>query len=285
MVEQRSARRYALPPPLAAGLLVFTPYESHEGTIQNISSRGVNFSTDRPLAAGTPLELKITLPLRITAGIEDFIRARGRVLRAERRQEAGAERVGVAAAIEKYDIFEDTILKQAKAYVDDPSIHTPWLTAFFLVALLDSHIILIDEAMVKKLAEMGNAFRLTNLLPPPWDRIIRLLISLLFLPVSLIGIYLLLTAHVAWLALLWALYLCWHYFRRLRANFLLGKARRKFTRWKAALRKIRTQVEKGLYDAEESTRRLHRLEESGLPVASLVYRLLALGASPLTPLQ
>jgi hypothetical protein len=46
----------------------------------------------------------LTLPPEITQGIAVLVRAQGHVIRTEKRQEDGTTRIGVAAAIEKYEI-------------------------------------------------------------------------------------------------------------------------------------------------------------------------------------
>ncbi|MGH9744194.1 MAG: hypothetical protein ACRD51_17775 [Candidatus Acidiferrum sp.] len=47
----------------------------------------------------------MTLPAEITRGNEVFVRAFGKVVRVEHRTENGTPRMGVAAAIEPYDII------------------------------------------------------------------------------------------------------------------------------------------------------------------------------------
>jgi hypothetical protein len=60
----------------------------------------------RDLSPGTELDFTLTLPAEITRGTEVFVRAHGRVIRVDRRDddENGPD-VGVAAVIERYDII------------------------------------------------------------------------------------------------------------------------------------------------------------------------------------
>ena len=70
---------------------------------QNVSARGVFFYLDRPLAAGTRIEVTLTFPPHVT--LTDSVRVRfvARVLRAE--VPLPASRIGVAALIEEYEFL------------------------------------------------------------------------------------------------------------------------------------------------------------------------------------
>ena len=98
--DRRSAPRYLLSLPVAAR--VAQKAEPVVGISRNISVRGVYFTIDLELTPGSVLDLSLTLPAEITEGTEVFVRTQGRVVRVER--EADAELVGVAMAIEKYEI-------------------------------------------------------------------------------------------------------------------------------------------------------------------------------------
>lgn len=76
----------------------------HTGQTRDISTKGVYFLIDEDMAAGSPIDLTLTLPPEITQGIAVLVRAQGHVIRTEKRQEDGTTRIGVAAAIEKYEI-------------------------------------------------------------------------------------------------------------------------------------------------------------------------------------
>lgn len=104
MSERRTARRYELSLPVIvrnpAG-----PQETRNGQTRDISTRGVYFTIDENLAPEAELDFMLTLPAEITRGTEVFIRARCKVVRVDRKQDDGRERLGVAAVIQKYDII------------------------------------------------------------------------------------------------------------------------------------------------------------------------------------
>ncbi len=105
MTERRAARRYELSLPVVVVRASTSPQMgSRSGKTRDISTRGVYFIIDQELAPGTELDFTLTMPPEITRGTEVFIRAHGRVVRLEKKQQNGTERTGVAAVIEKYDI-------------------------------------------------------------------------------------------------------------------------------------------------------------------------------------
>jgi len=63
------------------------------------------FVIGQDLEAGSELDITMTLPAEITHGTDVFVRALGKVVRVERRNEDGTPRMGVAAVIERYDII------------------------------------------------------------------------------------------------------------------------------------------------------------------------------------
>jgi hypothetical protein len=80
---------------------------SRTGEPRDISARGVYFTIDKDLAAGAELDLTMTLPAEVTGGTEVFIRAIGKVVRVDKRSANGNQRVGVVAAIKRYQIVRD----------------------------------------------------------------------------------------------------------------------------------------------------------------------------------
>jgi hypothetical protein len=105
MTERRVARRYDLSLPIIIRIPAERVADSQEGKTRDISTRGLYFVVEQDLAAGSELDITLTLPAEITHGTEVFVRALGKVLRVERRMEDGSERMGVAAVIERYDII------------------------------------------------------------------------------------------------------------------------------------------------------------------------------------
>ena len=76
--------------------------EYHTET-QNVSARGVFFYLDRPLSAGTRVEVTLTFPPHVT--LTDAVRVRfsARVIRVE--SPLPSARIGVAAMIENYEFL------------------------------------------------------------------------------------------------------------------------------------------------------------------------------------
>lgn len=79
--------------------------EVHTET-QNVSARGVFFYLDRPIEAGTKVEVTLTFPPHVT--LTDAVRVRftARVIRVE--QPLPSARVGTAAMIEDYEFLRST---------------------------------------------------------------------------------------------------------------------------------------------------------------------------------
>jgi hypothetical protein len=102
MTERRVSRRYDLSLPVI--VRVPTTAEAHNGKTRDISTRGVYFTINKDLIPGAELDFTLTLPAEITRDTEVFVRAHGKVVRVERREDDGTS-VGVAAVIEKYDII------------------------------------------------------------------------------------------------------------------------------------------------------------------------------------
>jgi c-di-GMP-binding flagellar brake protein YcgR len=104
MTERRNARRYDLSLPV----IIRTPIEKElsprNGKTRDISTRGLYFTLDKDLGAGTELDITLTLPSEVTRGSEVFIRAMGKVVRVDKQAENGSGRIGVAAVIERYEI-------------------------------------------------------------------------------------------------------------------------------------------------------------------------------------
>jgi len=105
MTERRLARRYDLSLPVIIRVPINKESESRNGKTRDISTRGVYFTIDKDLSAGAELDITLTLPAEITRGTEVFVRAQGKVVRVERQPDVDAERIGVAAVIERYDII------------------------------------------------------------------------------------------------------------------------------------------------------------------------------------
>jgi c-di-GMP-binding flagellar brake protein YcgR len=104
MTERRTARRYDLSLPVNVRVPV-NRETGQRGQTRDISTRGVYFTTQKELTPGAEVDFTLTLPPEITNGSEVLVRAHGRVVRIDKRQDEEFESVGVAAVIERYDII------------------------------------------------------------------------------------------------------------------------------------------------------------------------------------
>jgi hypothetical protein len=115
-------------------------------------------------------------------------------------------------------------------------------------------------------------------LPQPWATFVPPILSFLFLLVSAVGIYLLVSIRLGWLGWVWVAYLCWHYYSRFNRRRIFAKERARLIRLGKLLGQMRDEVDSGNYDAQEVAGRLRRYEGEGLYVHSLVYALLRLNS-------
>lgn len=113
MTERRMARRYDLSLPVNVRLPIKkeeiskkeTDEVTHNGQTRDISTRGVYFTMQKELLPGAEVDFTLTLPTEITRGSEVLVRAHGRIVRVDKRDDEEFENVGVAAVIERYDII------------------------------------------------------------------------------------------------------------------------------------------------------------------------------------
>jgi len=105
MTERRTTRRYDLSLPIIIRVPTERALDTKQGKTRDVSTRGLYFVIEQDLEAGSELDITLTLPAEITHGTEVFVRALGKVVRVEQRQEDGNTRMGVAAVIERYDII------------------------------------------------------------------------------------------------------------------------------------------------------------------------------------
>lgn len=103
-MDRRLTRRYDLSLPITVRTPLPQPAEEVAGITRDISIQGVYFTTDHELLPGWEVDFTVRLPIEVTQVAEVFIRARGKVVRTEKKREDTHERVGVAAVIEKYEL-------------------------------------------------------------------------------------------------------------------------------------------------------------------------------------
>ncbi len=106
-VERRVGQRFLYLLPLA---LRHSAIEG-VGFTQDLSSRGVFFFTDTPLAEGAEIELTLRMPSEITLGDSMRVRCRGRILRvttpAAQATHSAQAKLGVAVRFEHYEYLTD----------------------------------------------------------------------------------------------------------------------------------------------------------------------------------
>ena len=105
MTIRRAARRYKLTLPIHLTELPEKTRIIH-GATRNISTHGVYFTTDLPVAAGTSLEFSFTLPPDVNEENPANVAGRARVVRVEELG-SSSEKLGIAAAIEIFQIKRD----------------------------------------------------------------------------------------------------------------------------------------------------------------------------------
>jgi PilZ domain len=105
MEERRLAHRYKLPLAVIVKRLRLntTPCEIHV-TTRDVSTSGIYFTSDERLAVGIKLDLSLTLPPEVTQGSAVVIDARARVMRCDEYPSGTADRFGVAAVIDKFNV-------------------------------------------------------------------------------------------------------------------------------------------------------------------------------------
>jgi hypothetical protein len=103
MAERRTARRFNMRLPLNVRLGNGGDVAAaHSTESQDVSSRGVYFFLPRDVKSGANIEIVMTLPHEITLAGPVRVKCMGRVQRTEKR---GGERVGVVAAIERFEFL------------------------------------------------------------------------------------------------------------------------------------------------------------------------------------
>ena len=101
VVERRAARRFSMMLPLRVRFTAKNGVAEHDGETRDVSFRGLYFTIEASLEAGSSIEFILTLPQQITLAGDVHIRCYARVLRVEPRN----GRRGVAACIDRYEFL------------------------------------------------------------------------------------------------------------------------------------------------------------------------------------
>jgi hypothetical protein len=104
MAERRTARRFNIRLPLSVRVNGGSQLAVQDTESQDVSSRGVYFYLPKEVKNGSNIELVMTLPHEVTLAGPVRVKCMGRVQRTEKR---GEERVGVVAAIERYEFLRE----------------------------------------------------------------------------------------------------------------------------------------------------------------------------------
>jgi hypothetical protein len=131
-VERRVGQRF----PYLLPVSIRVPQAGIEGLgfTQDVSSRGVFFFTDAPLAEGAEIELTLNMPSEITLGEKMRVRCRGRILRISRPtapHDAGPTKtgeiraqtkIGVAVRFEGYEYLTESA-ESASSFARVSALH------------------------------------------------------------------------------------------------------------------------------------------------------------------
>jgi hypothetical protein len=100
-VERRAARRFSMNLPVRVRFSAGESISEKQGETRDVSFRGLYFTTEAGVEAGSSIEFVLTLPQQITLAGDVNIRCYARVLRVDP-IDSGR---GVAARIERYEFL------------------------------------------------------------------------------------------------------------------------------------------------------------------------------------
>jgi hypothetical protein len=100
-VERRAARRFSMMLPLKVRYSADDKVHEKQGETRDVSFRGLYFTIEATVEAGTAIEFVLTLPQQITLAGDVHIRCYAHVLRVEPRN----GHRGVAARIDRYEFL------------------------------------------------------------------------------------------------------------------------------------------------------------------------------------
>jgi hypothetical protein len=99
--DKRATRRFALRLPVS--VRYGENQEEHAAQTRDVSARGICFSVDTAIQAGSPIDFTMTLPPEITLTESIRVRCQGRVVRVE--GGGPANKMMVAAVIDEYEFL------------------------------------------------------------------------------------------------------------------------------------------------------------------------------------
>jgi hypothetical protein len=129
MEERRIAYRYKLLLPVVVKRLSPDAEQAEmHVTTRDVSTGGLYFTSSEKLTIGNKLDLSLTLPPEATQGSAIVIDAQARVMRVDERSAHDADRFGIAAIIDRFNVSRaavDFALHKAEKIVSD---HRPAAT-------------------------------------------------------------------------------------------------------------------------------------------------------------
>jgi c-di-GMP-binding flagellar brake protein YcgR len=102
--ERRSASRRELRFPIKVVIPAPAGATWFNATVRDISASGVYFLGEKVLDIDTQVRLMIDFAVDFTGGVNVLIDALAKVVRVENRHERGEVRIGVAAAITRFEV-------------------------------------------------------------------------------------------------------------------------------------------------------------------------------------
>jgi PilZ domain len=110
MEERRGARRYKVPLPVVVKRLPLNAtLREIQAMTRDVSTGGVYFTSNERFAVGIKLALSLTLPPEVTQGSALVIHAQARVLRLDECPVGDADRFGVAAIVDRFDVSRASV--------------------------------------------------------------------------------------------------------------------------------------------------------------------------------
>jgi hypothetical protein len=102
--DKRATRRFALRLPVS--VRYGENEEEHAAQTRDVSARGICFSVDTAIQAGSPIDFTMTLPPEITLTESIRVRCQGRVVRVE--GGGPSNKMMVAAVIDEYEFLAES---------------------------------------------------------------------------------------------------------------------------------------------------------------------------------
>lgn len=175
---------------------------------------------------------------------------------------------------EQLSEFSETIRSLATRYINQPQWHTPLLTHYLLVDILENQQLCLLWA-----SKWGiySEWSLRRSLPSPYRTFVPPLMSLIIFAALVLGLFWLVNRGDFVLAALLSLGICYFYaIEKPLVWWRRRKHRKHFAMGAALLTTPLYEIKSSNYDPETINRRLQGLEQKDLQVASIVFALLKL---------